>query len=136
MAFSSGSSKAVERYLKDELGYSVPSPYRNLNLGINFKWSWDKEYGGSYQAMSFAPYLTAAMAEKPTLRLFAAGGYFDVTTPVYAGQFALEQNGVPANRMAMHRYASGHSTFEDETALASLSRDLHAFVAQVVAEKK
>jgi carboxypeptidase C (cathepsin A) len=136
MSLGSGSSAAVESYLKDELGYALPNPYRSLNLGINFKWDWDKEYGGSYRAAVFAPYLKAAMAAKPSLRLFAAGGYFDVTTPVYAGQFALEQNGVPADRMAFHHYASGHSAFEDEAALAALSTDLHQFVSQVVAEKK
>jgi carboxypeptidase C (cathepsin A) len=137
MSLGSGTgASTVETYLKDELGYAVPSPYRSLNLGINFKWSWDKDYGGSYRAMSFAPYLKAAIDAKPSLRLFAAGGYYDITTPVYAGQFALEQNRVPPQRMAFHRYAAGHSTFEDEAGLAALSGDLHRFVAQVVAEKK
>jgi carboxypeptidase C (cathepsin A) len=138
MSLGSGSDGAasVESYLKDELGYAVPSPYRSLNLGINFKWSWDKDYGGSYRAMSFAPYLKAAMDAKPGLRLFAAGGYYDITTPAYAGEFALEQNAVPAGRMAFHRYAAGHSTFEDDAGLAALSADLHRFVAQMVAEKR
>lgn len=133
MSLGAGSTAAIEGYLKDELGYAVPSPYRSLNLGINFTWSWDKDYGGSYRAMSFAPYLAAAMTAKPTLRAFAAGGYYDITTPVYAGQFAIEQRGVPADRVAFHRYASGHSAFEDPAALAALSGDLHRFVAEVAA---
>lgn len=133
---NTGAAASVGTYLKDELGYAAPSPYRSLNLGINFKWNWDKEYGGSYRAMAFAPFLKAAMEAKPALRVFAAGGYYDITTPVYAGQFALEQNGVPADRTAFHRYASGHSAFEDETALAALSADLHQFVAQVLAGRK
>lgn len=131
-----GAAVSVESYLKDELGYALPSPYRSLNLGINFQWNWDKDYGGSYRAMSFAPYLKAAMDAKPGLRLFAAGGYYDITTPVYAGQFALEQRGVPAGRMAFHRYATGHSAFEDEAGLAALSGDLHRFLAEVVAARK
>ena len=83
--------------------------------------------------MSFAPYLKAAMEAKPTLRMFAAGGYYDITTPVYAGQLAVEQHVVPADRVAFHRYAAGHSAFEDADALAALSGDLHRFVAEVVA---
>ncbi|USU11526.1 peptidase S10 [Sphingomonadaceae bacterium OTU29THOMA1] len=133
MSLGSGTATLIERYLEQELGYTVPGAYRSLNLGINFKWSWDKEYGGSYRAMSFAPYLKAAMEAKPTLRMFAAGGYYDITTPVYAGQFAVEQHGVPADRVAFHRYAAGHSAFEDADALAALSGDLHRFVAEVVA---
>lgn len=136
MSLGSGSTSPVERYLEDELGYRVPSPYRSLNLGINFRWNWDKDYGGSYQAASFAPYLREAMAAKPGLRVFAAGGYFDVTTPVEAGRFALEQRDVPGDRTEYHRYAAGHSTFEDEAALANLSADLHAFVDRVGTGRK
>jgi carboxypeptidase C (cathepsin A) len=135
MSLGSGTAKGIERYLAQELGYTVPSAYRSLNLGINFAWNWDKDYGGSYRAMSFAPYLTAAMTAKPTLRVFAAGGYYDITTPVYAGQFAIEQQGVPTDRVAFHRYAAGHSAFEDADALATLSGDLHRFVAEVAAER-
>ncbi|PNU05648.1 peptidase S10 [Novosphingobium guangzhouense] len=129
MSLGSGTSAGIESYLKDELGYAVPSPYRSLNLGINFKWNWDKEYGGSYRAMSFAPYLKAAMEARPDLKVFAGGGYYDITTPVYAGQFALEQAGVPADRVTYARYAAGHSVFEDEQGLTALSADLHRFVA-------
>jgi carboxypeptidase C (cathepsin A) len=132
MSLGSGTAKGIETYLAQELGYAVPNAYRSLNLGINFKWNWDKDYGGSYRAMSFAPYLKAAIDAKPTLRMFAAGGYYDITTPVYAGQFAIEQHGVPADRVAFHRYAAGHSAFEDADALAALSGDLHRFVAEVV----
>ncbi|MFC0202931.1 S10 family serine carboxypeptidase-like protein [Novosphingobium soli] len=128
MSLGTGSRDGIERYLKDELGYALPSPYRSLNLGINFRWNWDKEYGGSYRATSFAPYLKAAMDAKPTLKVFAAGGYYDITTPVYAGQFALEQAGVPTDRVTYARYAAGHSVFEDEGELAKLSSDLHRFV--------
>ncbi|MEP9404368.1 S10 family serine carboxypeptidase-like protein [Sphingomonas silueang] len=135
MSLGMGTATRIERYLKDDLGYAVPSAYRSLNLGINFKWSWDKEYGGSYRAMAFAPYLRAAMAAKPALRVFAAGGYYDITTPVFAGQFAIEQNGVPADRVTFRRYAAGHSAFEDDAALAALSRDLHRFVGEVMAAR-
>ncbi|MFN3435975.1 MAG: peptidase S10, partial [Sphingomonas sp.] len=129
----SGTATTIETYLRDELGYALQSGYRSRKLGINFKWNWDKDSGGSYRAMSFAPYLKAAMAAKPTLRAFAAGGYYDITTPVYAGQFAIEQNGVPTDRIAFHRYAAGHSAFEDPDALAALSADLHRFVGEVAA---
>ncbi len=132
MSLGSGSSNAIEAYLSNELGYALPSPYRSLNLGINFAWNWDKEYGGSYRAMAFAPYLATAMTAKPSLRLFTAGAYYDITTPVYAGQFALEQAGIPADRVTYARYPAGHSIFEDEAELAALSADLHRFIEGVV----
>jgi len=135
MSMGSGSSTKIENYLRSELGYAVPSGYRSLNLGINFKWHWDKDYGGSYRAMSFAPYLKTAMATQPGMKLFAGGAYYDITTPMYAGQFALEQAEVPADRTTYGRYAAGHSIFEDEGELAKLSADLRRFVEEVVAER-
>ncbi|MEN3747042.1 peptidase S10 [Sphingomonas sp. HF-S3] len=131
MSLGSGSSAAIEAYLRDELGYALPSAYRSLNLGINFKWNWDKDYGGSYRAMSFAPYLKTAMDAKATMKLFAGGAYYDITTPLYAGQFALEQAGIPAERTTYGRYTAGHSVFEDEGELAKLSEELHKFVRDV-----
>lgn len=128
MSLGAGTSLGIENYLRDELGYTPPSPYRSLNLGINFKWNWDKDYGGSYRAMSFAPYLKAAMEAQPKLKVFAGGGLYDITTPVYAGQFALEQAGVPADRVTYARYAAGHSVFEDEDGLRKLNADLHNFL--------
>lgn len=135
MTLGTGTAELIDGYLKDELGYALPSPYRSLNLGINFRWNWDKEYGGSYRALSLAPYLKAAMDAKPTLRAFTGGGYYDITTPADAGRFALEQAGVPMERVSSHLYVAGHSVFEDEAGLAALSGDLHAFVAAVVAAR-
>jgi carboxypeptidase C (cathepsin A) len=134
MTLGANSTAQIEAYLSDELGYTLPSAYRSLNLGINFRWLWDKDYGGSYRALSLAPFLKAAIDAKPSLRVFAAGGYYDITTPLYAGQFALEQAGLPASNVTYARYAAGHSIFEDEPELAKLSADLRRMVTQVARE--
>jgi carboxypeptidase C (cathepsin A) len=131
MSLGSDTTATIERYLKDELGYAVPSPYRSLNLGINFKWNYEAARGGAYAGGSFAPYLTAAMAAKPSLRVFTAGGYFDLTTPVEAGIFALNQARVPVDRRTTHFYPTGHSIAEDETGLEELSADLHDFIGRI-----
>lgn len=131
MTLGSDGPAMVERYLRDELGYALPSPYRSLNLGINFKWSWDKDYGGSYQLMNFGPYLKQALDEAPQLKLFMAGGYYDITTPLQAGSFALEQAGIPPARVTIKGYPAGHSIFEDEDSLKALAADLRAMILAV-----
>lgn len=135
MSLGSGSGAQIEGYLKGELGYTPPSAYRSLNLGINFRWNWDRDYGGSYRALSLAPLLKTAMDAKPSLRVFAAGGYYDITTPAYAGQFALDQAGIPASRITYARYAAGHSIFEDEPELAKLSADLRRTITLIANER-
>ncbi|MXO66167.1 peptidase S10 [Altererythrobacter endophyticus] len=124
MTLGTGTGDLIARYFKDELGYSLPSEYRSLNLGINFKWDW----GGSYETARFTPYLMAAYHQDPDLKLFTSGGYYDITTPAYAGVFALDQAGVPRAKRATHFYASGHSVFEDEGELKKLSADLRGFL--------
>lgn len=128
MSLGSSGPNTIERYLTDELGYALPSPYRSLNLGINFQWNWGEGYGGSYRAAAFAPYLATALESDPSMRLFVAGGYYDITTPLYAGRFALDQAGVSRERYVTRGYPAGHSIFEDQTQLASLAADLRAFI--------
>ncbi len=118
----------AERYLRDQLGYTLPSPYRSLNLGINFGWTWDKDYGGSYQMMDFGPQLARALKQSPAMRLFMAGGYYDITTPLRAGRFALEQAQIPPDRVIVKAYPAGHSIFEDEDSLAQLAADLRQLI--------
>ncbi|MGV2497032.1 S10 family serine carboxypeptidase-like protein [Pelagerythrobacter aerophilus] len=129
MSLGSDGPNVIERYLTEELGYSLPSAYRSLNLGINFQWNWGEGYGGSYHAATFAPYLATALEADPSMRLFVAGGYYDITTPVHAGPFALDQAGVPRDRYVQRGYPAGHSIFEDETQLAELAADLRTFVS-------
>ncbi|WP_262503987.1 S10 family serine carboxypeptidase-like protein [Sphingosinithalassobacter sp. CS137] len=130
MTLGTETGRLIARYLEDELGYPLPSEYRSLNLGINFKWDWSG-VGGSYQSADFAPFLVRAMAEKPELRVFTGGGIYDITTPPQAGIFALDQAGIPRDRRSTHLYAAGHSVFEDGAGLEALSTDLRRFLREL-----
>ncbi|MBZ6377592.1 peptidase S10 [Pacificimonas flava] len=127
MTLGTETSRLIEAYLADDLGYEVPSPYRSLNLGINFRWDWSG-VAESYSAARFAPFLRAAVEADPGLKIFTAGGYYDITTPAYAGVFALDQEGIPRERRSTHYYAAGHSVFEDPGELAKMAADLRAFI--------
>ncbi|TCM15423.1 carboxypeptidase C (cathepsin A) [Novosphingobium sp. PhB165] len=112
-------------YIGKELGYPLPSAYRTLNLGINFKWNWGK--GELYSTLRFAPYLADAMAAKPSLKVMTVGGYYDITTPLAAGQFALNRVGIGPERRTSLSYAAGHSVFEDEGELTRFASDMRGW---------
>lgn len=119
----------LEDYLTGELDYHLPSPYRTLNLGINFKWN----YGPTgFGTVAYAPLFVAARQSKPDIKLFTAGGLFDITTPAEAGLFALDQAGIGPDQRSSHVYAAGHSVFEDEAELAKLATDLRSWAASLV----
>lgn len=119
----------IADYIGKDLGYALPSPYRTLNLGINFKWDWGR--GEVYRTVRFAPFLAKAMADKPGMKLMTVGGYYDITTPVAAGQFALDHAGIGPDRRTSKTYAAGHSVFEDESQLARFAADMREWAGQL-----
>ncbi|QWT21549.1 hypothetical protein KPL74_05970 [Bacillus sp. NP157] len=118
-------STLMARYLLT-LGYRSNVAYRMLNLSINRSW----DYGGGPDQWPFAGYLASAMQASPSLRLFTAGGIYDLSTPVYAGILTLRQAGVPSDRWSSHVYPSGHTIGEDPAQRPVLARDLRAFITR------
>jgi len=122
MTLGTSTGERIAAYLADELGYTLPSPYRSLNLGINFKWGWGERT--SYRSARFTPYLARAFELKPDLSLLTVGGLYDITTPAYAGIFALDQAGIGEGRRTSKLYPAGHSVFEDPEQLAAMATDM------------
>jgi kynureninase len=54
--------------------------------------------------------------------------YADITTPVAAGQFALDHAGIGPDSRTSKAYPAGHSVFEDEQQLARLADDMRTWV--------
>ncbi len=111
----------LERYLKLDLGFPTLESYRSLNLDINVVW----DYESGIDAV--AP-LAAAMRRSPKLRLFWAGGLFDLTTPAHGVQVALARAGVPANRTTAAIVPAGHSVFADSATRRVLAQRLRAWI--------
>lgn len=131
MTLGTETGSLIAGYLQNAFGYAVPSPYRTLNLGINFKWKYADHV--AFDGVEFAPYLVRALSQSPDLKVFTSSGYYDITTPAYEGQLALDQAGVPLANRTSRIYKSGHSVFEDETQLARLSSDLRAWSKSLAA---
>ena len=72
--------------------------------------------------------IAAAMKEQPRLRVFWAGGYYDITTPLYAGKYVLDQSGIPPERLTVASFPTGHSVFEGDDNLAKFTEAVRQFV--------
>jgi carboxypeptidase C (cathepsin A) len=127
MTLGAETGDLIEDYIGKDLEYPLPSPYRSLNLGINFKWDWGR--GEVYRTVRFTPFLTKAMADKPGMKLLTVGGYYDITTPIAAGQFALDHAGIGPDRRTSKSYAAGHSIFEDDAEMARFAGDVRQWAA-------
>lgn len=112
---------ALEAYLKKDLRFRTLESYRSLNLDINVVW--DQEGGGETTSA-----LATAMRERPALRLFWTGGYFDLTTPAHAAVRAFEQAGIPAVRTTAALLPAAHSVFADDATRRILAAQLRTWI--------
>lgn len=111
----------VDIYFKTDLGFQTTETYVPLTFDVND--AWDHE-----GLTDTTPWLAEAMAANPDLRLFWAAGYYDISTAAYAGRFALDQAGVPGDRLTAVNFPSGHSVFDDAENKGPLSGAVRSFL--------
>jgi carboxypeptidase C (cathepsin A) len=117
---------AFHQMLAEDLKVQEDRPYgaivwRNLLFG----WNWKRT--GVPEGQSFAGDLATAMRRNGDLRVLVASGYFDMVTTPAAAHDALVKAGVPAERLTIRNYESGHMLYLGDTATA-FSDDVRALV--------
>jgi carboxypeptidase C (cathepsin A) len=119
---------ALERYFRQDLRFESPERYVALNLDVNQAWKPEGAWGEG-PAFQSTETLAAAMQARPRLRLFWVAGLYDLSTPAYAGRYALDRAGVPADRLTAVRLPGGHSVYKDEANRKALSDAVRRFVS-------
>ncbi|HTU69320.1 MAG TPA: hypothetical protein VMF11_03280 [Candidatus Baltobacteraceae bacterium] len=123
---------AINQYLRVDLKYNPPIPYRaeiyDIIYGPDFSNAdgWDFAHNGRYPT-NVAPDLADAMTQNPMLKVFSANGYFDFATPFFATQYTLEHlNLSPTleSNITFGFYHSGHMIYLSTPALAQYKADL------------
>jgi carboxypeptidase C (cathepsin A) len=112
---------ALESYFKHDLKFRTAEIYNSLNLDVNSAW----DHEGMVDVNGF---IGQAMQASPKLRLFWAAGYYDITTPPYGARYALDQAGVPGERLTAAYFDGGHSVFTDPGNHTALSQAVRKFV--------
>lgn len=122
----SSTKDIVQAYLTGELGFKTTESYTTLNMEVNSKWQYDVD-----DAIKMpAALIGTAMKKDKALRLFWAGGLFDLRTPLYGGIYALRHAGIPANRLTILTQPSGHGVYEGDENLKGFTRAVRQFVTQ------
>ncbi|WP_374469966.1 S10 family peptidase [Phenylobacterium sp.] len=116
-----GESRAVELYFRKTLKFDSPETYTSLNLDVNAAWDYEDRSDANR-------FLGEAMRANPGMRLFWASGLYDISTPAYRGRYALDQAGVPADRLTAAQFQGGHSVFTEEGNRAALAEAVRRFV--------
>lgn len=114
-------SPVVGRYLTEVLKYPATDPYYGVNFSVNAAWTYERG-ANPYETLG------QAMRENPRMRLFWAAGYYDLTTPAYAGRYVLDQAGVPGGQLTAAYFAGPHGVYDHPENLARFDAAVRAFV--------
>ncbi len=122
-------------YASATLRWPTTNLYRVLPDDVGANWNFRRDDGDKILAPSVIPDLRDAMHTDPNLRVFSAHGYYDLATPLYAGEVELADVGLDpavASRISFGRYPSGHMIYLSADALAALRADLETFYAHAL----
>jgi carboxypeptidase C (cathepsin A) len=115
-------------YVRQVLGYQTSDIYRPT---INVFRQWDWKHNGNLPTNT-AQDLASAMTFDPNLRVFAAGGYYDLATPFYATIYTMNHLNIPPKlqqNISYGFYQSGHMVYLHPQALVQFHADLERWFA-------
>jgi len=125
---------AFNNYVREQLHYGGEETYKP-EIDVFKYWDFkhkppgaDVAFPGSTNVMTD---LATAMKYNPDLKVFVAGGYFDLATPFYEGWYEMHHLPVPQRligNMEFHYYPSGHMVYANQDSLHRLHDDVVNFI--------
>jgi carboxypeptidase C (cathepsin A) len=121
------------QYVRTELGYKSDLEYYILGGGFGFAdWNWGSARAGFPDT---AQSLRDAFDKNPYMKLFVGSGYFDLATPYFATQYTLNHMGLNAKQhgsISLGYYPAGHMMYIRDESLATLKKDISAFMSNAL----
>lgn len=106
---------AFHEMVVSDLGVHMDRPYGSIAWkDLLPAWNWKRSAVPPGQ--SFATDLAVAMRRSEKLRVLVASGYFDLNTSSASAEYDIDQARLPADRVVLRRYASGHMLYLGNTA--------------------
>ncbi|MEO6969286.1 MAG: peptidase S10 [Chthoniobacterales bacterium] len=133
-AISSAYVSAFNDYIRKTLKFGQDKMYKpeiELWKSWNFKHKPPGANRPLQQATNTMPDLASAMKYDPNLRIFLAGGYFDLATPFYEGWYEMHHLPIPdrlQDHIEYHYYQSGHMVYAHQESLKTLHDDAAVFI--------
>ncbi len=84
------------------------------------------------------PDLATTMKANPKMKVLLAGGYYDLATPFFEGEYEMHHLPIPKSLQAnisYHYYESGHMVYVNEGVLKQFHEDVAAFIRETEASK-
>jgi len=138
-AISAAYVAAFNSYVRQQLRYD---PGIEFKSGIPIYESWDyrhKPPGAGHALIALPnvmPDLAVAMKQNPDLKILVTGGYYDVSTPYFAGRYEMRHLPIPPSlqrNIEYRYYESGHMVYAHLPSLKALHDDVAGFIRRTQA---
>jgi carboxypeptidase C (cathepsin A) len=141
-AITSAWNTAINEYLHKDLKYAAQDTYlMQARDGGEFNWNNFHRppgrggYGGggtsSETGENVMPDLAYRMKLNPKMKVFLAGGYYDLATPYFEGIYEMHHLPMPKSLQAnisYHYYEAGHMIYVREDILKQFHEDVAGFI--------
>jgi len=133
-AISAAYVAAFNNYARQTLHYGDGVEFKS---GIDIYGDWDYKHqppGADKPLIALPnvlPDLAAAMKQDPDLKVMVNGGYYDISTPYFAGKLEMRHLPVPANilgNVEYHYYESGHMVYAHPPSLKAIHDNVADFI--------
>ncbi|MEO0755133.1 MAG: peptidase S10, partial [Pseudomonadota bacterium] len=119
---------AVNDFLTRDLGLPLKREYKVLTGEPGSQWNWDVNGRGWPAYVNVTPWLGQGMRENKDLRVLLTSGWYDLATPFFGAEMALQKNGVVPERISITYYDAGHMMYLSEAEAEKLSNDVRDFI--------
>ena len=119
------------QYVRGELGYKSDMTYY-VTEGI-FNWN----FGAENRFAETGTLLAHAFAKNPQMKLMVCASYFDLATPYFQAQYALDHIGLhpeTLKNITWQYYMAGHMMYIDKEQQAKLKRDEADFIQKAISQ--
>jgi carboxypeptidase C (cathepsin A) len=138
-AITSGWLAAINGYLRQDLKYGMQETYfPNGRMGGEFNWDmhhsapgFGRGFGGDWSGPNVMPDLAYRMKMNPKMKVMLAGGYFDLATPYFEGEYEMHHLPMPNSlqkNISYHYYEAGHMIYVKEDVLKQFHSDVESFI--------
>lgn len=125
---------AFNDYARRTLDYGRGQQFLS-GIAVYGSWDYRHQPPGSGRAMialpNVLPDLAVAMKRDPGMKILVTGGYFDISTPYFAGRFELRHLPVPANlqdNIEYRYFEAGHMVYVNPQAMHEMRDTVADFI--------
>ncbi|GGG92679.1 S10 family peptidase [Silvibacterium dinghuense] len=141
-AITSAWNTAINSYLHNDLKYAFQSTYlMSARQGGEFSWNMNHRPPGRFgfggggdsheQGTNVMADLAYRMKSNPKMKVFLAGGYYDLATPYFEGMFEMHHLPMPdslQSNISYHYYEAGHMIYVNDEVLKQFHKDVASFI--------